>query len=87
MIFEEVTTDSARVIYGYGTSYSFGITQGGYRRDTAGLMYTGDDAGIDFEFWIFKGTLSADGKTIDAVSNNGQALTTMKKTEDPLTDN
>jgi hypothetical protein len=32
-----------------------------------------------------KGTLSADGKTTDAVYN-GQSLITMKKTEDPLSD-
>ena len=82
MIFEEVTTGSARVIYGYGTDPSSGITQGGYSRNTASLMPAGDGAGIDFEFGKIKGKLSADGKTIDAVYM-GQSLITMKKTEDP----
>lgn len=87
MIFEEVTTDSARVIFGSGTAPSLGITEGAYYRDTVSLMYTGDDSSIDFEFGVVKGTLSADGKTIDAVYKNGLNLITMKKTEDPLTDN
>jgi hypothetical protein len=85
MIFEKVTIDSARVIYGWGTEPSSGITQGGYSRVTASLTYKGDDTGIDFEFGIIKGTLSADGKTIDAVYN-GQSLISMKKVEYPFTD-
>ncbi len=86
MIFEEVTTDSARLIYGYGTDPSSGITQGGYNRNTASLMPADDGAGIDFKFGIIKGTLSADGKTIKAVYNNNSFIT-MKKIEDPLTEN
>jgi imidazolonepropionase-like amidohydrolase/dienelactone hydrolase/Tol biopolymer transport system component len=86
VIVEEVTADSARVIFGWSALPAFGITKGGYSRDTARLTHIGNESGIDFEFAMIKGTLSADGKTIDA-AYNGQSLIVMKKIEDPFNKN
>jgi hypothetical protein len=86
MIFEEVTADSARMIYGFGPQPAIGDTKGGYSRYTVNLVYSDNRSSIDFEFDRIKGSLSADGKTINAVYN-GRSLISMKKTEDPFTDN
>jgi len=83
MIFEEVTTTEAKLIYGWGTLPSWGINQAGNTRHTATINIKDTKSKVDFSFTKHKGSLSADGKTIDAVYN-GRSLITMKKTEGPF---
>jgi imidazolonepropionase-like amidohydrolase len=83
MIFEEVTTTEAKLIYGWGTLPSFRINQAGYIRYTATINIKDAKSKVNFSYNKTKGSLSADGKTINAVFD-GRSRITMKKTEDPF---
>ncbi len=86
MIFEEVTADSARMIFGIGPQPTIGDTKGQYTRYTVTLVSSDNRSGIYFEFAKKKCSLSADGRTINAVYN-GQTSISMNKTENPFTNN
>jgi dienelactone hydrolase len=87
-IFENVTPDSAEMVYGYGKSPQSGIYQGGHERITARLETNSDDSTVKFscqrkEFpALIEGTVSYDGKTINAMYA-GRSKIEMNKTESP----
>ncbi|MBN2434650.1 MAG: beta-lactamase family protein [Spirochaetes bacterium] len=87
-IFEKVTQDSAEMVYGWGVSHKAGILQGGYERRTARLETNNDDLTVKFSsprstmIAGIEGTVSYDGKTINAVFA-GISQIEMNKTESP----
>ena len=79
-IFENVTQDSAEMVNGWAMIP--GVNQAGLARYTVLLETNNDDSIVKFRFHLVEGSVSYDGKTINAVYN-GKSKIKMKKTESP----